>query len=161
MFILPTTIKCWDTYPRQLSHIVTGLHWLLYSLILAASCQEEHTAFSSQAKPGTLTSGFRLECSPAPEGLLSDALLRRRDGEEQNGKQISDFADSPDAIGSFLLPSKRAEAVGRFWGTWALGFLVRSPAGAAPQSIFFLTHLICWPASKFTKIILSWQATYM
>lgn len=34
----------------------------------------------------------------------------------RNGKQTSDFADSPDAVGLFLLQSKRAEAVGRFWG---------------------------------------------
>lgn len=96
-FILQTITRCCNTYTRQSSHIVTRLHWLLCGLILAASYQEECTAFSSQALPPWLC--FWLECSPVP--------LRRRDGEEQ--KWENDLCLCRQSSCCWVIPPKKWE----------------------------------------------------
>lgn len=127
----------------------------LCSSISADSYQE---AFSSQANqvPWPHASG---SSAALPRRAAESCSLRRRDGEEQKWETDTWLCKQPSCC--WLIPptvQKPQVLASWFWGPWALGFLFRIPAGPALWSIFFLSHLICWLASKLIKIILSWQA---
>lgn len=100
MFILQT-IRCWDTVDSYLTNLPD--YRPLCSLIIAPSYQE---AFSSQANQAPWPHALAL-----PQGLLSHVPWEEGMEKSRNGKQTPDFANSPVAVGSFLLQCRSH----RFW----------------------------------------------
>lgn len=153
MFILQT-IRCSDTLDSYLRNLPD--YRPLCSLFIAVSYQE---AFSSQANQARWSHASGLS-AVLPQRAAESCSMRRRDREEQ--KWETDIWLCKQPRGCWLTPpavQKPQVLASWFWGPQDLGLLVRIPAGPALWSIFFLSHLICWPAPKLIKIILNWQAT--
>lgn len=154
MFI-QQTIGCWDAYPRQLSHKVTRLQtfvqpWLLllHTKRLSVAKQTRHLDLMLQARVQLCPKGCWATFHEK-KGWRKAEMGNRHLTLQTARWLLAHSSSSAEATGSGFMVLRPT----------SFGLLVRIPAGPALWSIFFLSHLICWLASKLIKIILSWQAT--